>query len=429
MIKKTNNLEGLKARIQRTIWAISASFKYIFLKNKPISTNNLVCCVGGISNGSSVIDWYNENESFKKMRYEVHKIDDLNTYYCYFIDEMGEFRKDEIGENCYIVEFPHSSNGVKQYFQFVKGISPKSLLIHDLVGNFFIDYLIAKIFKLKTIARPRGMNYYWDVVFRNEGLRYKEGFSGFIRKYLNYWMYSWTLRHADLVIAPPIMALECELLRKKPVYTSNYLFGIGSMAVNLSEGLPITQNWQQIYDDKINKYKHKLFTFNRLEKMKVGTIIDDYLAIKDEFNDSSCLVMIGSGSDLEWFKKTYKEYEEIIFLGFIDREEAFPLLKKLDLFIAPQGGNAVVEVGLLGIPAVAYNIDSMSYYISHKVNGYLVDWKTPEDFKDILVEHFNLLDIERSKMKAMTKKTYALQFSKESFFSDRRKVSRKIMAL
>jgi glycosyltransferase involved in cell wall biosynthesis len=376
-----------------------------------------------------VIDWYNSNLPFKKLRYEVHKIDNIKTYYCYFINAKSKFKKEIIGDNCYIVEFPNSFKGMQQYFQFIKEISPKYLFIHDLVGNFVIDYLTAKLFKLKNIAKPRGMNYYWDFIFRKEESRYKEGFIGFVRKYLNYWTYSATLRNADLVVAPPILSLECELLRRKPVYTSNYLLGIGSMGVIMSENLPITQHWQSIYDEQITQYQHKLFTFNRVEKIKIGTIIEDYLAIKNKINGSSCLIMIGSGNDLKWYKNQYKNHPEIIFLGFIDREEAFPLIKKLDLFIAPQGGNALVEVGLLGIPAVAYNIDIMTYYVNHRINGYLVDWKTPQDFQDILLHHFKLSNEQRYDMKVMTKKTYELQFNKESFLTDRQNLSRKILAL
>jgi glycosyltransferase involved in cell wall biosynthesis len=63
--------------------------------------------------------------------------------------------------------------------------------------------------------------------------------------------------------------------------------------------------------------------------------------------------------------------DRIIFIGNVD-QETLSLVIPLAVAISPLTGMALVEVGLGGSPAVAYDADWQSEFIEDGVNGYLV---------------------------------------------------------
>ena len=406
--------QNKKNRLKRALWCFITSLLYIFKKKRNKNKDILCSNIGEID--YSIADNFKNDKHYREYRYEAYRISFNKKYLCYFYKDFKEVNKDE---KLYIVEFPNNFNGIKLYFKYIYKLNPRFLQIHDSLTCFFQDFFIYKIFKPKIVFFPRGMNYYSDYIFRN-----KYNLIEFLKAIFNKFTYIYWLKKAYLVNAPAISALECELISKKYVHTSDYLFLQGACS------LLFNKNNNEQYDTKydfIKNYDYKLFTFSRVEKGKfIKEAIDSYIKIKDKLNKSSCLIIIGDGTYLSFLKNKYKEYKDIIFLGHINKEKALKLIEKFDLFLNPHGGYSLIETGFIGIPSISFNFNIMSTLVYNRVNGYLVDQNSPEEFTSTILEYFSKSKEDIEEFKKITKESFRKRFSKEALINERLKITKKI---
>jgi len=409
------NYQNIRNRLKRDFWAIIAVVPYFFIKNKNKKNKIISKLIGEYPN--DMIKWLQNDKLANRQRFISYSLPEVQTYSFYFYKKFQEYK---LGDNTYIVEFPNTFNGIKQYFKYIYNLNPQIIQVHDSLLVGVNNFLIKWTMKPKMIFMPRGMNYYGDFIFRDRSTSIQ-----WLKAHWNRIIYTACLRSSSFVNAPAILALENELVRKKEVYTSDYLLCQGAISSFISNDYCILKLELENLKIDIDKYTNKIFTFSRVEKLKLDNVIDNYINIKDKI-DNSCLIIIGDGSALEYYKNKYTDFDNIIFTGWVDKNDAFDFIKDFDLMIAPSGGYSLIEVGLLGIPTVAYNYDIMSSLIYNRVNGYLIDKKSPEELKSVLIEHFSKSDKEVMDMKSDIKKIYEKRFNLDILVYEKEKIVNKI---
>jgi glycosyltransferase involved in cell wall biosynthesis len=94
--------------------------------------------------------------------------------------------------------------------------------------------------------------------------------------------------------------------------------------------------------------------------------------------------------------------------------------------ISSSGGYSLIEMGLMGVPTIAYNYDIMSDLIYNRFNGYLMYKESPEELENILIEHFKKTPEELVEMKSNIKKIYNERFNLSVLSSEKEKIVNKI---
>jgi len=407
--------QSLSNRFKRLLWSLKAIFPYIFKKNKnTISKRTITILIGEYPR--SFIGWMKENETLKVQRETTLSLPGVTKYLIYFFEELKEYK---VSENLILKEFPNSYEGVREYFKFLYTLNPQFMQIHNVILSGYIDLLVKIVMKIDTIFMPRGMNYYNDYIFRQD-----KSLKGKIKGNLNNFLNQQALKKSKFVNAPAFFALESELASARSVYTSDYLYCQGAVSIQMNIKETVLERLKDIHS-QIIRYEKKIFMFTRVDKMKIDSAIDDYVSIESKLGNS-CLVIIGDGPALDHFKVKFKEKKNIFFTGWIDKWDAFPFIKDFDIMLAPHGGYSIIEMGMLGIPTVAYNYDIMSDLIYNKYNGYLIDKETKSEMKDILIEYFSKSIAQRDNMKKNIKNSFYDRFCLETFEIEKRKLVSKL---
>jgi glycosyltransferase involved in cell wall biosynthesis len=194
--------------------------------------------------------------------------------------------------------------------------------------------------------------------------------------------------------------------------------------MQLNNRTDILEELKEVHKE-ILEYDKIIFMFTRVDMMKINSAIDDYIDIEDKLKNS-CLVIIGDGPALEHFKNKFNHKKNIFFTGWIDKNDAFSFIKDFNIMIAPHGGYSIIEMGMLGIPTIAYNYDIMSDLIYNSYNGYLVDKNTKEEMKNILIEYFSKTSDERDKMKDNIKNSFYTRFNLNVLDKEKEKIVSKL---
>jgi len=413
-MSKTYNYQNLKNRIKRDFWALLAIIPYIFKKNNQNKKKAITTLIGEYP--KDYIKWLKSDELLNKQRGIIQSLPNIDTYTIYFYKEHKKYM---LCENTYAVEFPNSLKGMKQYFKFIYNLNPKIIQVHDSLLVGFNNLLIKTVMKTKMTFMPRGMNYYDDFIFRDKSNIIKK-----IKAHYNKILYIKCLKKSDFINAPAPLALECELISFKKVHTSDYLLCKGAVSVQTNDNNIINNKLKNLKRN-LSSFDKKVFTFSRVEKLKIDKTIEYFLEIQNEI-ENSCLIIIGDGSALDYYLEKYKEYNNIIFTGWIDKNEAFSFINDFDLMIAPNGGYSLIEVGLLGIPTIAYNYNIMSDLIYNRFNGYLIDKDKPIELKKALIEYLNKSKNEQKKIKEQTKTSYYTRFNLKALEFEKNKIVREL---
>jgi glycosyltransferase involved in cell wall biosynthesis len=411
------NYQNIPNKTKRTIYSIIIGIYYIlFKKRNTINQNIQFSIVGEVPE-----DYFTfiKRNKYEEKRYFAHRLSYGTAYVAYFHGE--EFVENKLlNDDVILVGFPNNFSGIWMFFAYIAKIMPTVVRITDLVESSVMGYMLKKALDLKILAEVRGMNYIGDFVMRDTST-----FFQYIRAKINIMLYSWTLRYSDIVTTTPVIATEATILRKRAdVYTSDWLFLMG--AIPMLDIFKEDDEYDNKYDHIVDNYEEKLFTFSRVEKGKqIKEVIDIFLSLQDKLK-KPCLVIIGDGTYLKTLKNMYQDEKNIFFLGKLKREYAFPFIKNLDLFINPSGGYSLIEVGLLGVPSISFNIDIMSVLVYNRVNGYLVDPSTDKELYSAIIEYFDRPIEDTKRIKELCKETFRARFSENAIEVERLNYTNKI---
>lgn len=212
---------------------------------------------------------------------------------------------------------------------------------------------IAKFFNKKVVFAPR------SGLIKND-LASNPNFNHVLRK---------TLNSVDYLI--------CQSLPWRNFYQS--------YSENKNLTFPIIHNWlntEKLFNQYGNTPKTSNNFYNVLflgwitENKGVYDLVEAFESIR---NTEIQLHLAGNGDAFEDIKQLIskqKQFDNIFLNGWVHGKDKLNLLKKADLFILPsyQEGypNALLEAMAAGIPTIASNIETISDFIVHKQNGYLI---------------------------------------------------------
>lgn len=184
------------------------------------------------------------------------------------------------------------------------------------------------------------------------------------------------LLRADMVIAQNLENLNYALkLGVKVSRTQLMPLGVGidsNHFLDKSLRLDLTSEFSRfgIGNNKI------VVCISRLEKLKnVEHALLICAELKKYFQNFK-LILVGDGKEknsLVELTHALAITQEVIFAGNRNQEWLAGLLACADLALAPLTGRALLEIGLAGCPAVAYDIDWHSEIVQNNISGFLVE--------------------------------------------------------
>ena len=132
------------------------------------------------------------------------------------------------------------------------------------------------------------------------------------------------------------------------------------------------------YDVKDSE-KMKLIYVGRLNKIKgIEDLILSFKIVKTKYPNSE-LKIIGTGPDKKFLETLIKKHSlenNVRLLGFISNGDLPKYFMKSDVFVSPLTGNSLREAAYCGLPIVAYNIDWIKGFLTHKLNFYSIEKKS-----------------------------------------------------
>ncbi len=140
-----------------------------------------------------------------------------------------------------------------------------------------------------------------------------------------------------------------------------------------------TKKMNEISNQNIRRHdsgKLKLIYVGRLQKeKKVKDLILSLKIVNAKYPNTE-LTIIGSGPEQELLINLIKEYgleNNTKLLGYIPNENLPEYLLSSDIFVSPLTGCSFREAAFCGLPIVAYNLDWIKGFLTHKVNFYGVE--------------------------------------------------------
>ena len=133
----------------------------------------------------------------------------------------------------------------------------------------------------------------------------------------------------------------------------------------------------------------------RLKKTKnPEDAIKAFFEIKKRIKEVQLYIM-GNGPLYSNLKSKYSDFENIIFLGYVDEKKKYEILKKIHFLLVPSiiegWGQVVIQANAMGTPVIGYNTKGLKDSIKNGVTGYLV--KNYNEMASKVIELFNNKEI------------------------------------
>ena len=153
-----------------------------------------------------------------------------------------------------------------------------------------------------------------------------------------------------------------------------------------------TKKMNKISNQNIRRFdseKLKLIYVGRLQKeKKVEDLISSLKIVSSKYPKTE-LTIIGSGPEQELLINLIKEHgleNNTKLLGYIPNENLPEYLLSSDIFVSPLTGCSFREAAFCGLPIVAYNLDWIKGYLTHKVNFYGVEKSDHKQLAEGIIE-------------------------------------------
>jgi len=158
-------------------------------------------------------------------------------------------------------------------------------------------------------------------------------------------------------------------------------------AIKLSNGID-TDFFNRADDGEIKKFKKKYgipagSVIGYTGRHSYEKHLEDLIAMADDFQGT--IVLAGGGPANEYYRDLAKDKKNVLFLGFLPREELCALYSALDVFVIPSTaetqGLVVLEANACGVPAVGADALALKETVHEGKNGYRYQ---PGDSKELM---------------------------------------------
>lgn len=185
------------------------------------------------------------------------------------------------------------------------------------------------------------------------------------------------------------------------------------LAVGISEFhfLDISKraNTDIVYNQQFNQ---NVVCVSRLEQVKHVDQVIKAFSLLGSNKSNSILHLIGAGEEenkLREITKNLKLEDQVVFHGAKSQVWISSFLPKMDLAIAPLTGRALLEIGLSGLPVVAYDVDWHNEIVIQGETGILVKYQDIAQLSKAIEYFFTLTESQRALLgKNMRQKALSL---------------------
>ena len=150
---------------------------------------------------------------------------------------------------------------------------------------------------------------------------------------------------------------------------------------------------------KNGEEKMRLIYVGRLKKIKrIEDLILSFKIVNSKYPNSE-LKIIGTGPDKKFLETLIKKHSlenNVRLLGFISNGDLPKYFMKSDVFVSPLTGHSLREAAYCGLPIVAYNIDWIKGFLTHKLNFYSVEKKSYSLLAEGIIETYEDLALRKT---------------------------------
>lgn len=217
-----------------------------------------------------------------------------------------------------------------------------------------------------------------DMIFNSEIGKYASG------KNLIYWEYKLnipyyanlveSLKHFNRIVLPNEFMKDC--------YT------IKNMEVSI---IPLTI--EHVPKDASNLKANNIMALGRLNKNKCYDELIEVMNLVHNKNDDIKLYIVGDGEEKEKLRNLVKKYnmnKNIIFKGYLSKEEIGAMMKNTSLFVSAAKsesfGVSIIEAMSYGIPCVSFEHTSLKEFMKNEINGYLISKRDKVKMSEVILE-------------------------------------------
>ncbi|WP_432662624.1 glycosyltransferase family 4 protein [Wukongibacter baidiensis] len=125
----------------------------------------------------------------------------------------------------------------------------------------------------------------------------------------------------------------------------------------------------------------------RIKEIKGIDILLESMRILESFNHDIQLVIVGEGSDKQYFQKKYSDLKNIEWVGKVSNPDLY--YRKSRLLVLPSRyegvSNTLLEAMACGLPVIATKVGGNPEVINDEIDGVLIDKEDPEKLADAII--------------------------------------------
>lgn len=194
---------------------------------------------------------------------------------------------------------------------------------------------------------------------------------------------------------------------------------VWSRGVDVSRFHPDVDRDAILRDAGADPSKRALLYVGRLAPEKsVDVLLEAYEALPERWKANTQLILAGDGPLYKELTESYKDREDILFLGFLGGQRLSDLYAAADLFVFPSAtetfGNVVLEAMASGTPVIGAAAGGVQDTVSHMKTG----WLCPVGDAPAFAEAMTTLLDNPEQLQAMSQagRSYSEQQSWDSIF-------------
>ena len=170
------------------------------------------------------------------------------------------------------------------------------------------------------------------------------------------------------------------------------------LAVGIADFHFLEINERESLDFNYDQKTSNIVCISRLEEVKHVDHVIKSMSLLKASSSNLKLHLIGAGEkerELRLLSKDLEIENQVVFHGAKSQEWISKFLPDMDLAIAPLTGRALLEIGLSGLPVVAYDVDWHNEIVIQNETGFLVEYRNIEQLSRVIEGFFALPESKR----------------------------------